>query len=156
MSSNFDIAIETVLANEGGLVEDKMDPGGLTNFGLSQRSYPKLDIRNLTREEAIEIYRRDWWHYAGIIDQRVATKILDSCVNMGEHAAIFLLQEIVLQVIKPDGIYGEVTEDAVNRLDPNALLTAYRAKLEQHYRNIVLARPEEMKFLDGWLRRAKQ
>jgi lysozyme family protein len=154
MSSNFDIAIETVLANEGGLVEDKMDPGGLTNFGLSQRSYPKLDIRNLTREEAIEIYRRDWWHYAGIIDQRVATKILDSCVNMGEHAAIFLLQEIVLQVIKPDGIYGEVTEDAVNRLDPNALLTDYRAKLTAHYEAIAIANPTQAKFLKGWTARA--
>ena len=81
--------------------------------------------------------------------------MFDSYVNM-ERIAIFLLQEIVLQVVKPDGIYGEVTEDAVNRMDPNALLTAYRAKLEQHYRNIVLAKPEEMKFLDGWLRRAKQ
>jgi lysozyme family protein len=153
--AEFSLAIPIVLENEGGYVNDPLDPGGETNFGISKRSYPTVDIKNLTKEEATAIYLRDFWKFGGIIDQSVANKVFDSYVNM-EHIAIFLLQEIVLQVVKPDGIYGEVTEDAVNRMDPNALLTAYRAKLEQHYRNIVLAKPEEMKFLDGWLRRAKQ
>jgi len=151
----FEPAIEITLANEGGYVNDPMDPGGETNFGISKRDYPKLDIKNLTKEEATAIYLRDFWKFGGIIDQAVANKVFDSYVNM-EHIAIFLLQEIVLQVIKPDGIYGEVTEDAVNRLDPNTLLTDYRAKLTAHYKAIVVARPEEEKFLKGWLRRAQQ
>jgi lysozyme family protein len=155
--ADFNIAIETVLANEGStLVDDPLDPGGLSRWGISHRSYPLVDIRNLTEDQAKQIYLRDFWKYEDVIEQRVATKLLDSAVNLGEHAATFLLQEIVLQVVKPDGLIGPVTLDCVNRVDPNALLTAYRAKLEQHYRNIVLAKPEEMKFLDGWLRRAKQ
>jgi lysozyme family protein len=151
----FELAAEKTLANEGGFVDDPMDKGGATNFGLSQRSYPTLNIKELTKEEALAIYKRDFWKYDDVLDQRIADKIFDMAFNMG-HAAIFLLQEIVLQVVRPDGIWGPVTEDAVNRMDPNALLTAYHAKLEQHYRNIVLAKPEEMKFLDGWLWRAKQ
>jgi len=35
--ADFNLAIETVLANEGGLSENPSDPGGLTNFGISQR-----------------------------------------------------------------------------------------------------------------------
>jgi lysozyme family protein len=77
-------------------------------------------------------------------------------VNLGQHTAIFLLQELVLQVVKPDGLFGEVTEDAVNRQDANALLTAYRTKLTQHYQEIVKNNPAEAKFLTGWLRRANQ
>jgi lysozyme family protein len=152
----FEPAVDITLENEGSaLVDDPKDPGGLSRWGISHRSYPTVDIRNLTREDAAQIYRRDWWKYDGIIDQRVANKIFDMTVNMG-HAAIYLLQEIVLQIVRPDGIYGEVTEAGVNRFDPNALLTAYKAKLAAHYEAIVAANPAEAKFLAGWLRRANQ
>ena len=47
---NFPDCISHVLAAEGGLVNDPQDPGGVTKFGISQRSYPALDIRELTPE----------------------------------------------------------------------------------------------------------
>jgi lysozyme family protein len=153
--SSFELAIETVLANEGGYSFIASDPGGETNFGISKRSYPALDIKNLTREEAVQIYRRDFWKYDNVLDQRVATKIFDASVNMG-HSAIFLLQELVLQVVKPDGLWGPVTEEAINRMDANALLLLYKARLRQHYLDIVANKPEDEKFLNGWLRRAAQ
>jgi lysozyme family protein len=53
--SNFDLAVEFVLRHEGGLVHNPHDPGGTTNFGISQRAYPEVDIGNLTRDEAKEI-----------------------------------------------------------------------------------------------------
>jgi len=34
------------------LVNHPKDPGGLTNFGISQRSYPALNIREITRDDA--------------------------------------------------------------------------------------------------------
>lgn len=42
------------------------DPGGETKWGISKRSYPDLDIAALTREQAIEIYFRDYWQSAGV------------------------------------------------------------------------------------------
>jgi lysozyme family protein len=72
------------------------------------------------------------------------------------HSAIFLLQELVLQVVKPDGLWGPVTEEAINRMDANALLLLYKARLRQHYLDIVANKPEDEKFLNGWLRRAAQ
>ena len=47
----FDAAVEIVLAHEGGLADDSADPCGITNFGISLRSYPELGsagIRALT------------------------------------------------------------------------------------------------------------
>jgi lysozyme family protein len=151
----FEPAVEVVLANEGGLVDNVLDPGGLTNFGISQRSYPAVDIRNLTRDGAKAIYLRDFWRYDGIVDQELATKIMDMHVNMG-NTAIFYIQELALKVVKPDGLYGPVTEEAINRMDANALLTAYKLRLQQHYLDIVANKPEDEKFLNGWLRRAAQ
>ena len=48
----FPDCISHVLAAEGGLVNDPKDPGGVTKFGISQRSYPALNIRELTPDDA--------------------------------------------------------------------------------------------------------
>jgi|SRR5271157_1584796 len=151
--ARFDLAIQVVLRNEGGLVEDSADPGGLTNYGISQKSYPSLDIRNLTRAQAMEIYLRDFWKFDGILDQPVATKVFDATVNMG-HIAIKILQRIL--GVSDDGVYGPTTEKAVNVMNPGVLLGRFRTALVDHYEAIVAANPSQAKFLDGWLRRARQ
>src|SRR5690606_28008981 len=51
-------AVEVVLKHEGGYVNNPSDPGGETKYGISKRSYPELDIANLTQEDAIAIYYR--------------------------------------------------------------------------------------------------
>ena len=63
---NFDIAFDRLMGHEGGLVDHPNDPGGLTKFGISQRSYPNIDIRKLTREDSKAIYRRDFWSRASM------------------------------------------------------------------------------------------
>ena len=108
--------------------------------------------RALTVDEAVAIYKRDFWKFGDVIDQRVATKVFDSFVNMGRYA-IIILQRIVLKATTVDGDFGPETLDAVNRADANALLTQYRLALSEHYKKIVANNPEDEKFLDGWLRR---
>ena len=152
--AEFEPAVEITLENEGGLVDSPSDPGGLTNFGLSQRSYPDLDIRNLTKEQAKEIYLRDFWKFSGITDQSIANKIFDSYVNM-EHEAIKIAQGI-LGFSQQDGVYGTQTEQRLNQQAPEPFLETYRAALTQHYEAIVAANPKESVFLAGWLRRAAQ
>ena len=44
--------ISQVLHHEGGYVNDPTDMGGETNFGITKRWYPDLDIKNLTKEQA--------------------------------------------------------------------------------------------------------
>lgn len=86
----FDICFDRLMGNEGGYVNDPDDPGGETNWGISKRSYPHLDIKNLTREDAKQIYFRDFWQKinGGLIDKRVAFQVFDFAVNSGPARAV--------------------------------------------------------------------
>ena len=44
----FDEAFERLIGHEGGYVADSRDPGGETKYGISKRSYPGEDIKNLS------------------------------------------------------------------------------------------------------------
>jgi lysozyme family protein len=52
---------EWILNVEGGYVDDPNDPGGETKYGISKKSFPRLDIKNLTIEQALDIYRSVYW-----------------------------------------------------------------------------------------------
>ena len=77
--------MEFVLLWEGGLSTNAADPGGVTNWGISAKAYPDLDIVNLTKEQAIEIYERDYWSKAGCecLPQPLAFVVFNAAVNCG-------------------------------------------------------------------------
>lgn len=153
----FDQAIGVVLAHEGGYTSNPDDPGGETNFGISKRRYPDLDIKNLTVEEAKRIYQRDYWKYDGIANQAVATKVFDLAVNMGSHTAHRLLQIAVNTLghnVEVDGDFGPKTLSATNQVDAQKLLEELRAQAALEYSQIVLRNPGQQVFLLGWMRRA--
>ncbi len=105
----FETAVEFVLKYEGGLVDSPLDPGGLTNFGISQRSYPLLNIRQLTIEQAKDIYRRDFWERCNCnsLPPALGLLLFDSAVNQGPTAAIRTLQRAL--GVLADGALGPVT-----------------------------------------------
>jgi lysozyme family protein len=90
MDTTFQYAMSTIIELEGGYVEHPSDPGGATKYGISQRSYPHLDIYNLTRAEAIEIYRRDYWQPVidRVTDRRMQIMVFDSAINHGVGRAL--------------------------------------------------------------------
>ena len=94
---NFDRCVRAVLSEEGGLSDHQQDPGGLTKYGISQRAYPNLDIRRLTMDEAIELYRRDYWNpvHGTDLPASLALLVFDSAVNQGVGTAARLLQKAV-------------------------------------------------------------
>ena len=157
MDDAFACAVEKVLKHEGGYVHHPSDPGGETNFGISKRSYPSLDIKNLTRDEAVEIYRGDWWDrygFGAIENAAVAGFLFDLAVNMGAHTAVRLLQEALDETagtsLEPDGVVGPATIEAVDsHSNPDHLLDRFRLKAVEYY--LSLHHPE---FLAGWIRRA--
>ena len=60
MSVPFEAAVDRVLGHEGGYVNHPNDPGGETNWGISKRSYPNVDIKALTREGVLRLcYRQE-------------------------------------------------------------------------------------------------
>jgi lysozyme family protein len=157
----FEQAVEVVLAHEGGYVNNPADPGGETKHGISKRSYPHLDIQALTKEQAKEIYYRDWWakyRYREIRDLAVGTKVFDLSVNMGPVQAHRILQWAVNFVsdagLTVDGILGPKTLAAVNSVDPAKLLQVLRYKAAEYYYSLAKARKDSRVFLFGWLNRA--
>lgn len=111
--SNFDVAINRLLDSEGGYVNNPADPGGETKFGISKRSYPQLDIAALTRDQAIEIYRRDFWNPIGgdALPRGVGYQLLAFAVNSGISTAIRALQRSV--GVADDGHFGPVSMAAL-------------------------------------------
>ncbi len=117
--SLFDQAVGFVLADriEGGYVNDPRDPGGETNFGISQRSYPKVNIKKLTRAGAIKIYKRDYWDAAHCdkLPPQVAVVAFDCAINQGVGISRRLLQRAAK--VHVDGVVGPKTLAAVGKAD---------------------------------------
>lgn len=133
---HFSLAIERVLGNEDGYVNDPNDPGGETKWGISKRSYPDLDIANLTRAQAIAIYNVDFWIPARIaaLPDSVAYQALDFAVNSGIRPAIAALQRAAGAA--PDGFVGPVTMAAIAAQTPHDLLVLYLAERLEYITNL--------------------
>jgi lysozyme family protein len=56
-----------------------------TKYGISAMTYPDLDIRNLTLDQAKAIYKRDWWDRINADDLHPAIvfQVWDFAVNAG-------------------------------------------------------------------------
>jgi lysozyme family protein len=156
----FERLIGKVLEREGGYVNDPADPGGETKYGITKRSYPTLNIKNLTLEQAKEIYYHDWWlrlRCGDIQDDQVAQKLLDTCVNVGKTAGVKILQRALCdlgQKVVVDGIIGPQTIDAANREDPSWLLFAMRTRQAEYYQELIRHNPKLARFWRGWEKRA--
>lgn len=152
----FDIDIIEI---EGGYVNDPHDLGGETKYGISKRSYPNEDIRNLTVERAIEIYTRDFWNpnrLNEIKNQTVANIIFRFCVHAGSYRAIKLVQQTVNDYIPItiDGVIGSQTLNAINTINDNCLQSSLRVTICRYYLRLVTRIPSQEKFLKGWIKRA--
>lgn len=95
MRENFNKAIEFVLKWEGGYSNNPADPGGETKFGISKRAYPNLNIASLTKEQAVAIYRKDYWEKCGCdrLEYPLDVIVFDTAVNCGVQRALTWLQE---------------------------------------------------------------
>lgn len=126
---NFDQAFDRLMGNEGGYVNLPSDPGGETQWGISKRSYPDLDIKALTRDDAKAIYLRDFWQRASMdqLDPALAFQVFDIAVNSGIETAVRMLQRAA--GVADDGHIGPLTVAAVKAksvTDMVMLLTAER------------------------------
>jgi lysozyme family protein len=154
--ARFQKAVEILLSHEGGYVNDPDDPGGETHFGISKRSYPDLDIGALTKENVIEIYRRDFWDKYGferIENDTLAFMLFDQAVLMGPVTAIRMIEAVLRKDlgdldIEVNGLLADKTVDAINVLHPVDLIDRFKIRAERHYRALDMP-----KFLDGWLKR---
>ena len=147
--TRFEKFIPIIFKNEGCLSDVKGDPGGLTKYGISQRAYPHLDIKNLTLQQAQQIYKRDYYDICKIdmiTDENLALQVFDFAVNAGNVRSISTLQ--VCAGVVADGLIGTKTLNAVNSAD---LLQKFIGHRVAFYKKIAVGHNE--KFLKGWINR---
>lgn len=128
MSVKFLTIINRVLGHEGGYVNDPKDPGGETNWGISKRSYPNVRIAELTRNQAISIYYRDFWLRSGCeqFEDGVGYQLLDSAINSGISQSIRFLQRAA--GVADDGVLGPVSKNAITSMKEANLIMLFNAE----------------------------
>jgi len=154
---SFKEIIEKVLEHEGGYVNDPKDLGGETKYGITKRFYPDIDIKNLTIEQATEIYKKDYWDKNKVesLPQNLWHIYFDMCVNMGKRTAVKVLQRAAVNKgknIEVDGGLGPMTIGALKGVE----LDRVRAFRVKYYVDLITAKPEQEKFYLGWFRRATE
>jgi lysozyme family protein len=149
-SPAFLAAVAFTLRQEGGYANSAADPGGETNFGISKRQYPQLDIEALTRDAAIAIYHRDYWQRVrgDELPFPIAVVLFDTAVNGG--APVRWLQ-LALGGLTVDGQLGPATIVAAQRV-PDPLSVALRVLRRRIVFNAGLATWKD--FGATWVQRA--
>ncbi len=153
-------SIGSTLRNEGGYSADARDPGGETKFGISKRQYPHLNIKDLTLEDAQNIYWKDYWEpekLEQISDLKIKVKIFDLTVNMGAAWAHRLIQRALRSTgftVEENGHMDDPTIRAINKADKSDLLAALKSESAGHYRTLVITNPKLVPFVKGWLNRS--
>lgn len=148
-NNNFDKAFMIVVGLEGGYVNNANDPGGETKYGITKRSYPNLNIKDLTLEQAKEIYRRDFWDkvYGSYLPYKVGLMLFDAAVNHGVRTAIRIIQKAV--GVNDDGILGNDTYTAIINSDPDQFVKTFVSQRLSFYSGL----STWSSFGKGWTRR---
>ena len=151
-SAAFESAVAFVLKAEGGYVNDPADAGGETNYGISKRAYPDLDIKALTEQQAKDIYFDDYWLRCRCDDMPgyIAAAVFDTAVNMGQRTAIKFLQQALGVTV--DGIIGPVTISTTYKKSPDALLPDFFSYRSKRYHELA-SQGQNSRFIRGWLKR---
>lgn len=165
-SKAFQDALKFTLEYEGGYVNNPNDPGGATNFGITQNTYDgyrvtqrldKQSVRQISRAEVQEIYYRSFWlKISGdSFHPAVASCIFDFVVNSGfsnkwDTGGMQLIQhEFELQ---DDGKCGPQTIATISAVNPEEACNRINDVREENYRRLG-RNPSQAIFLKGWLSR---
>jgi len=155
----FDDIFALVVGIEQGFTDDPRDPGNWTGgkigvgscrgtkYGISAATYPDLDIKALTVDQAKGIAKRDFWdrYHCDEFDPRIGLQVFDAAYN-GGHPAQWLQQAAGA---RPDGLIGAATIAAVKALDPVRVCARFDA-----YRLDYLASCRDLPtFAGGWMHR---
>jgi len=153
MRDKFEKAMKFVRVAEGGYYNHPNDPGGETMYGITKRDYPHLDIKNLSREKADDIFFYDYWEMSSAerLPEPAFISYFDSVVNTGRRQANKFLQR-ALGVVA-DGVVGPVTLRAAEKANPVELANKIIDQRQTFYENLTESRPKLKVFLRGWTNR---
>lgn len=153
-------AIDLVLEFEGGYC---VDQGGPTNYGISSKAYPGINVERLTKEKAVVIYFERWVKSkADKMPWPLAVLHFDNSVNAGNSGAGKMLQRSINEVLSPegqiavDGIIGNQTLGAIDKIKYGGrlkqLIAEYLLERGDHYTKLARMSQHKQSLL-GWMNR---
>jgi lysozyme family protein len=157
----FTTYFDRLIGHEAGFSDNPKDPGNWTGgkenigylrgtkYGIASNTYPDLDIKSLTLDDAKAIYWRDWWLKIGAdkLPPAVAYQMWQFAVNAGMETAKRGLQFAV--GVAQDGKVGEITLAAVANTPLNDILLRFNSFCLTHYTSLSTWGT----FGKGWARR---
>lgn len=151
---SFSASLAITLAFEGGKADNKQDPGGRTNYGITQAVYDpsrKRDVFDITMPEVTAIYYNNYWVPAkcdpiNAYNEDLACAHFDACVNTGVHQGAILLQRSAH--VATDGIIGWKTLLACQD-DPNAVVHELVAR-RNFYALLIEKKPALAVWANNW------
>jgi lysozyme family protein len=169
--------MEGVLGREGGYSNNAADRGGETMWGVTiaraRAAGYTGEMRAMTRDQAIEIYRLYYWRQPGFdrideIDAGLGERLFDAGINCGTGRASQWLQR-ALNVMNGQGtFYADITVDGQCGAMTRAALQSYiqkrgdegRAVIREclkshqaaHYLGLVESDQTQEAFVYGWIR----
>ncbi|NBQ47072.1 MAG: hypothetical protein EBU33_01255 [Sphingobacteriia bacterium] len=127
----FGTAVQKVLSFEGGYTPKDGLSGSPANFGINQKYNPDVDVKSLTQDKAVQLYKTRYWDAINgdQLPPKTAEIAFDAAVNQGPDYAKKLL--------------AQTNGDPVKMLQQRAI----------DYQNIVKANPAQAQFLPSWMNR---
>jgi len=126
VNRNWNKSFDLVIVNEGGYVDNKLDPGGATNWGCTQAVWEGYighkvsvdDMKALTKEDVKPLYKKRYWDaiHGDAIPSGLDYCLFDCAINSGVNRSSKIIQEIV--GVFADGAIGNNTVSAITQLNP--------------------------------------
>lgn len=156
--------LDELIRREGGFVNDPLDPGGPTKFGITQytlaawrgRDVTPDDVASLTYDEAIRIYEKKYVEDPGFLQlpNGLRTAVVDFAVHSGPVTAVKHLQKSL--GVTADGLLGPTTLAAVRMSYLPRVQHEYAKARVRYLATIVATQPAKSRFILGWLNRAME
>ncbi len=160
MKVNFPAALQALLRHEGGFSNHPLDPGGMTNLGVTQISWQEWvghpvdekQMRALTPEIVAPFYKKKYWDKVcgDDLPTGVDLAVFDFAVNSGPGRAAKMLQKVL--GVTQDGAIGPQTLLKVASIDSEKLVVDYNAERLA----FLMALPRWDTFGKGWGRRVAE
>ncbi|MDQ3003498.1 MAG: hypothetical protein M3Y08_19845 [Fibrobacterota bacterium] len=160
--AKFEKALPRLLHDEGGKVDDPIDPGGRTAYGITQKSWhayrknwqqPTKDVFDLTPDDVAAFFLMEYWlplKCKLIASQELADLLLSMAVLQGRGPAVRRLQSLL--GVKADGVMGAQSILAIDRY-PGNLIHDYCDANAAFFDRLIAKRPASAKYRNGWMNR---